>query len=299
MTTQRLTLPDDPDLSAKAAALYRLIESTQRAVVAFSGGIDSSLVAYLCGQLLGSNAIAVTSGSASLKRTDLELSEQLAAAWGLRHRVIITDELARPEYQANPSNRCYYCKDTLFAALHQVAEELSIPTIFSGTNVDDLGDHRPGLLAAAEHGVRAPLAEAQFCKADIRALAHHFGLANADKPQAACLASRFPYGHHIDAKQLAQVEGAEQVLADIGFSQFRVRHHGDIARLELPLDELSLALEHRQTLDGQLKAIGYRYVAIDLGGFQSGSLNRTLAASEQIRVVELYEPTIAPTETHG
>ncbi|MEM1435952.1 MAG: ATP-dependent sacrificial sulfur transferase LarE [Pseudomonadota bacterium] len=299
-----LTLTDGlpPTLQAKATSLCQLIENSGTAVVAFSGGIDSSLVAYLCGQLLGKRAIAVTSGSASLKRSDLALSEALANSWGLEHRVITTSELARPEYRANPANRCYYCKDTLFTALTELARQLDIDTIFSGTNLDDLGDHRPGLIAAREHAVRAPLAEAGFSKADIRALARHLGLANAEKPQSACLASRFPYGTAIDARQLAQVEAAEAVLADLGLTQYRVRHHGDLARLEVELDALPLVMSHRSDIDQALKALGYRFVAVDLGGFQSGSLNRALRDEQQVRIqaVELYEPTSdQPPASHG
>ena len=290
MGAQLEHLPADLALARKAERLYGLISAVERAVVAFSGGVDSSLVAFVCGQLLGRNAVAVTSGSASLKRSDLALTEQLATSWGLRHEVITTQELARPEYRANPTNRCYYCKDTLFRALTSLARREGIETIFSGTNLDDLGDHRPGLVAAREHQVRAPLAEAGFSKADIRALAHHLGLANADKPQSACLASRFPYGAAIDAEQLAQVEAAEAVLAEAGFTQFRVRHHGELARLEVLLEELPLAMAQRSELDTALKALGYRYVALDLGGFQSGSMNRSLAASERIAAVQLHDP---------
>lgn len=282
-----------PELAAKYAVLRRQIQSTERAVVAFSAGVDSSLVAFLCGQLLGPNALAVTSGSASLKRSDLELSRQLAEDWGLGHRVIRTEELSRPEYRANPTNRCFYCKDTLFQALTEIAEREGIDTIFSGTNVDDLGDHRPGLIAAANYAVRAPLAEAGFSKADIRALADYLGLANAQKPQSACLASRFPYGTAIDGAKLAQVEAAEAVLADCGLSQYRVRHHEQVARLEVLPTELPLVLARHEHIDQALKALGYSYVAVDLGGFQSGSLNRVLKAGDAARIsaVEVFDPT--------
>lgn len=302
MEPATITVDLPQPLAEKTLALCQLIEDAGTAVVAFSGGIDSSLVAYLCGQLLGNRGIAVTSGSASLKRSDLALSKALAERWGLTHRVITTSELARPEYRANPTNRCYYCKDTLFTALTEIAQQLNIETIFSGTNLDDLGDHRPGLIAAREHAVRAPLAEAGFSKTDIRALARHLGLENAEKPQSACLASRFPYGTAIDGEQLAQVEAAEGVLAELGLTQYRVRHHGDLARLEVQLDELPHVMAHRAQLDQALKELGYRFVAVDLGGFQSGSLNRSLRKYQQVRInaVELYGPDTAhPPTSNG
>ena len=242
-------------------------------IVAFSGGVDSSLVAYVAAQQLGPRALAVTSGSRSLKRSDLALAVELAEKWGMEHRVIVTDELSKPDYRANPTDRCFHCKTSLYQALTEIARREGYQQIFNGTNCDDLGDHRPGLVAATDYRVGAPLVEAGFRKADVRALAAHLGLENANKPQAACLSSRFPYGTRIDAGKLSQVEHAEEALAGFGFTQFRVRHHGDVARLEILPEQLATALERRCDIETAIKACGYRFVAVDLGGFRSGSLN--------------------------
>jgi uncharacterized protein len=263
----------DARLEAKYQRLTRYLGRFETAIVAFSGGVDSSLVAYLAARQLGANALAVTSGSSSLKRSDLQLTIELADKWGMQHRVIVTDELTKPDYRANPVDRCFHCKTSLYTALSEIARNEGYEQIFNGTNCDDLGDHRPGLVAAGDHNVGAPLVEAGFSKADVRALAAHLGLENAEKPQAACLSSRFPYGTHIDEAKLAQVERAEEVLAGFGFSQFRVRHHQDVARLELPSDEFRLAMDKRGEIEAAIKSCGYRFVALDLGGFRSGSLN--------------------------
>jgi uncharacterized protein len=249
------------------------------------------LVAFVAGQVLGERALAVTSGSASLKRTDLELSKKLSEDWGIRHQIIVTDELTKADYRANPTNRCFHCKTSLYTELVQIAEAQGYTHILNGTNLDDLGDHRPGLIAAENHQVKSPLVEAGFHKADIRALASHLELENADKPQAACLSSRFPYGTAINQELLAQVEAAENVLANAGFSQFRVRHHGEVARLEILPTEFELAVTLHEVLQRDIQALGYRFVALDLGGFRSGSLNEGLepnAAVSQIPVVNLF-----------
>jgi uncharacterized protein len=259
------------------------------AIVAFSGGIDSSLVAYVAGQVLGDKALAVTSGSASLKRTDLALSKRLSDDWGIAHQIIVTDELTKADYRANPTNRCFHCKTSLYTELDRIARTRGYTHILNGTNLDDLGDHRPGLIAADNHAVKSPLVAAGFHKADIRALAKHLGLENADKPQAACLSSRFPYGSAINQELLAQVEAAENVLAEYGFSQFRVRHHGEVARLEILREEFELAVQHHEALQREIQALGYRFVAMDLGGFRSGSLNEGLSSSgNAIPVVNVY-----------
>jgi uncharacterized protein len=277
-----------PELRDKYQHLQNVIGTYDSLIVAFSGGIDSSLVAYVAGQVLGDKALAVTSGSASLKRTDLELSKRLSDDWGIKHEVIVTDELNKADYRANPVNRCFHCKTSLYTELQQIAEQRGIAVIANGTNLDDLGDHRPGLIAADNHKIRSPLVESGFHKADIRALAHELGLENADKPQAACLSSRFPYGTAINQELLAQVEAAEDVLVELGFSQFRVRHHGEVARLEVLPEEFSLAAQHHQTLEQRIKALGYRFVTMDLGGFRSGSLNEGLR-QDQIQVVNIFD----------
>lgn len=262
-----------PELEQKYQTLKRDISAMQSVIVAYSGGIDSSLVANVAAEQLGHACLAVTSGSASLKRSDLKLAGELAEKWGMRHRVIITDELSKPDYRANPINRCFHCKTSLYQALADIARDEGFAHVLNGTNIDDLGDHRPGLVAATDFGVRSPLVDAGFSKTDIRALAGHLQLENAQKPQSACLSSRFPYGTHIDEARLAQVESAENVLAEFGFTQYRVRHHEDVARLEIAEDELPRALELRERLQDAIKACGYRFVALDLAGFRSGSLN--------------------------
>jgi len=268
----------------KHQALRTLTAGLDGALIAFSGGIDSSLVARVAAEELGDRALAVTSGSASLKRSDLRLAQELAERWRMRHRVIVTDELDKADYRANPVNRCFHCKTSLYSALSRIATEEGLGVILNGTNCDDLGDHRPGLQAAEDFAVRSPLVEAGFTKADVRALARHLGLENADKPQAACLSSRFPYGTAIDRERLAQVEQAEDVLADLGFTQFRVRHHDDVARIEVPAEDLHRAVAERELLQQRIRACGYRFVALDLAGFRSGSLNAGV-----VRLVDVAE----------
>ena len=278
-----------PELEQKYQALLQIMRGYDSAIVAFSGGIDSSLVAYVAGQVLGDKALAVTSGSASLKRTDLALSKRLSDDWGIAHQIIVTDELTKADYRANPTNRCFHCKTSLYTELDGIARARGYTHILNGTNLEDLGDHRPGLIAADNHAVKSPLVAAGFHKADIRALAKHLGLENADKPQAACLSSRFPYGTAINQELLAQVEAAENVLAEYGFSQFRVRHHGEVARLEILREEFELAVQHHEALQREIQALGYRFVAMDLGGFRSGSLNEGLSSSgNAIPVVNVY-----------
>ncbi|MBI3993077.1 MAG: ATP-dependent sacrificial sulfur transferase LarE [Candidatus Lambdaproteobacteria bacterium] len=259
---------------------HRLLEGLRAcgsAVTAFSGGVDSSLVAFLSHRELGARALAVTSASASLSRDDLALTRRLAAAWGMAHRLIETDELSDPRYAANPTDRCYFCKTTLYARLRELAAAGGYAVLLNGTNADDLREHRPGLRAAAEHGVRAPLAECGLTKADVRALAAHLGLDNADKPQAACLSSRVPYGQPISADLLARIDAAEALLRRLGFAQLRVRSHGDVARIEVPTQDFAQVLARRAQIDAKLRALGYRYVTLDLQGFRSGSLNEGLA----------------------
>lgn len=277
------------EIEQKYQALKANIAQYSSAIIAFSGGIDSSLVAFVAGEVLAQNALAVTSASASLKRADLLLAKELAGEWGIRHKVIVTDELANPEYRANPANRCFYCKSSLYTFLEKMSQSEKVEVVLNGTNTDDLGDHRPGLVAADNYEVRSPLAECEFNKADIRQLALELGLRNHNKPQAACLSSRFPYGTEITLDLLAKVEAAEEVLSDLGFDQCRVRHHGDVARLEIPKAQLAQAMDKAEELQQRISAAGYHYVALDLGGFQSGSLNKALNEG-QIQVVNVHTP---------
>ena len=220
----------------------------------------------------------------------MSLAKTLANDWGIQHKVIVTDELSKPEYLSNPTNRCFHCKTSLYSFLEEESQNAAIEVVLNGTNIDDLGDHRPGLVAANNFEVRSPLAECEFNKQDIRALAHHLGLQNADKPQAACLSSRFPYGTEITLALLEQVEAAEEVLVELGFQQCRVRHHGDVARLEIPADQFELAFQQHEALQHRIAETGYHFVALDLAGFKSGSLNKTLS-SDEIQVVKIHQPS--------
>ena len=268
-------------IAEKYASIRESIRDMERVIVAFSGGVDSSLVAHIANQELGENALAVTSASSSLKRSDLQLTKDLAQKWGLHHEVIVTDELEKSEYRANPVNRCFHCKTSLYTSLEQLAQERGYKIVLNGTNVDDLGDHRPGLIAAKNFDVRSPLCDAGVTKSEIRTLAAHLGMDNADKPQAACLSSRVPYGSHITESILKQIERAESVLERFGIRQYRVRHHDDVARLEVDKSEMQVVLANADEIQAQIKACGYRFVAMELGGFRSGSLNDGL-----IHVVE-------------
>ena len=265
--------PLERELDQKYSALRAMLGGFESTITAFSGGVDSSLVAYLAHQALGERALAVTSASESLSRDDLALTRQLAGQWCMPHRIIRTRETENPAYLANPVNRCYFCKTTLYTDLTVLAGEECFETILNGTNMDDLGDHRPGLRAAEEAGVRTPLSECGMSKADIRRLATHLGLPNAHKPQAACLSSRVPYGLTISIPMLNQIEKAEAVLIRLGLTQLRVRHHGDVARIEVPTEAFQQVIENREELIRELRALGYRFVTLDLEGFRSGSLN--------------------------
>lgn len=271
-----------PEIARKYESIQTDIRNYERVIVAFSGGVDSSLVAFIANQVLGENALAVTSASSSLKRSDLKLTKDLARGWNLNHHVIVTDELEKAAYRSNPINRCFHCKTSLYTSLEELAQERNYKIVLNGTNVDDLGDHRPGLIAAKNFDVRSPLCDAGMTKSDIRALAAYLGLENAEKPQAACLASRVPYGSHITEDILKQIESAENVLERFGVKQYRVRHHDDVARLEIAQAEMQFVLENAEEIQSEVKECGYRFVAMELGGFRSGSLNDGL-----IQVVEM------------
>jgi len=277
MHSQSIFPPPHSQLAEKQAALERLIAGFGSAITAFSGGVDSSLVAFVAHRALGAKALAVTSQSESLTRDDEALTRRLAADWGMAHRTIKTAEISNPAYRANPENRCYYCKSTLYADLARIARTEGFAVILNGTNADDLGGHRPGLRAAEETGVRSPLVECGFTKLEVRALAASLGLSNADKPQAACLSSRVPYGTPISLPVLAQIEQAEGVLKRLGFVQLRVRHHDTLARIEVTAEDFGRVMEHREAIERGLAALGYRYVTLDLKGFRSGSLNEGLS----------------------
>lgn len=265
-------------LEQKYSALKDLTRSFESAVVALSGGIDSSLVAFVAAQELGGKALAVTSGSESLKQADLALAQEITAEWGLTHKTIHTREMDNINYARNPENRCYYCKSTLYADLDQIAKDGGYQWVLNGTNKDDMGDHRPGLIAAEEYKVKSPLLMCDFTKQDIRDLADHLQLRNANKPAAACLSSRVPYGTAISKSLLSKIEQAEVILAEIGLSQFRVRHHDEVARLEVLPEEFEIVLSNRDSLESRIKKLGYTYIALDICGFRSGSMNENILA---------------------
>ncbi len=258
------------------ALLRSRLTELDRVVVAFSGGADSAFLAWVANDVLGpQRALAVTAVSPSLAGGERDDCESLAREWGLRWQGVETHELERAAYVANDGDRCYHCKAELMDVVGPLALQEGA-TVVLGTNVDDLGDHRPGQQAATERGAAFPLVDAGFTKADVRSASKDLGLRTWDKPAAACLASRVPYGTPVTFAVLDRVGKAEAALRALGFRQLRVRHYGDVARLELDVDELGRAVDRRQDIVAAVKSAGYRYVTLDLEGFRSGNLNGDL-----------------------
>jgi uncharacterized protein len=266
----------------KEAALSTTLGDLPSVIVAFSGGVDSAYLAYVATRVLGRHALCVTADSASYPERHRALALRLAREFDFNHAIIRTGELSRPEYRANPANRCYYCKHELYSHLTAIARERGIPVIADGSNADDRGDYRPGRQAAREFGVRSPLDDVGLTKAEIRELSRRAGLPTWDEPASACLSSRIPYFSEVTDEKLRMIERAEDVLRDLGFRICRVRHHETLARLELGPDELARALEPGMaaTIDRELRAIGYAHVTIDLRGYRMGSLNEALRLRE-------------------
>ena len=277
--------------------MVETVRTYGRVAVAFSGGIDSTVVAQAAFEAMGDVAVAVTAVSASLAKGELEEAEELARRIGIRHRVIRTEEFSNPDYRRNNPDRCYFCKSELYGRLKAMLAELRADVITSGANLDDMGDYRPGLKAASEHGVRHPLQECGFTKSDVRELAIAWGLPTWDKPATPCLSSRIAYGEEATPERNWMIDQAEQWLRRRGFHILRVRYHkGDLARIEVPLDDLPrfIELELRGEMLMAFRSLGFKFITLDLEGFRSGSLNSVIPAEVLLRSVGRAKTSIVP-----
>lgn len=266
------------EAEAKERALRALLRGSGPLLVAYSGGVDSSYLAHVATEELGGGALCVTGDSPSLSARQREQAAEIARRFGFRHEIIGTEEMADENYTANPSNRCYFCKTELYSKLAPLAAERGFRFVADGSTTDDLGDYRPGRAAAAEHGVRSPLVEAGMTKEDVRALSRRAGLPTWDAPASPCLSSRIAYGTRVTIKRLREVETGEEIMRGLGFREFRVRHHDELVRLEVAPAELDRALDRgvADELARRFRALGFRYVTLDLHGYRTGAMNEVL-----------------------